>query len=246
MNQRLKKIYLAAGGACFLYYLFLGVTARFGLSMSWMWLIAGGMFTMAGIGSSANLPGWSRLLWRTLLCAGVALVLALEGFILSEMNAVPPQGMDYLIVLGAKVDGESPSPALAHRIIAAVSYLEQNPDTRVIASGGQGDDEGISEAQCIRNELIAAGIDEDRILIEDQSTKTSENLTFSMALIGSSDTKVGLVTNNFHIFRALRLAKKAGYTDVYGLAARYGYGTLPHYMVREAACTVADFFLGNL
>lgn len=246
MNQRLSKIYLAAGGLCLLYYLFLGVSARFGLSMDWMWLVAGGMLLTAGLYCKARLPGWIRVLWRTLLCGGIALVIVLEGFILSEMVAVPPPGMDYLIVLGAKVNGESPSPALAHRILAAVSYLEDNPDTLVIASGGQGDDEGISEAQCIRNELIAAGIDENRILMEDQSTKTSENLTFSMALIHSPNARVGLVTNNFHVFRAVRLARKAGYADVYGLAARYGYGTLPHYMIREAACTVADFLLGNL
>lgn len=246
MQRILKYVYWAAGVACLGYYLLLGHFARFGLDMSWMWLCAGAALIAAGFGCLVKLPRWLRLGWRTLLCAGVALVIVLEGFILAGMNAAPPDGLDYLIVLGAKVNGDQPSPALKHRIDAAAEYLRANPDTLAIASGGQGDDEAISEAQCIRDALTAAGIDEGRILMEDRSKRTSQNLKFSMELMGGADAEVGLVTNNFHVFRALCLAREAGFAHVYGLAAEYGGHTLLHYMVREAACTVADFFLGNL
>lgn len=246
MRRTLKYIYWTAGAILLAYYLLLGVSVRFGLDMSWMWLCAGAALVAAGFGCGMRLPRWLRIGWRTILCASIALVIVLEGFVLAGMNAAPPDGLDYLIVLGAKVNGDQPSLALEHRIAAAAEYLQANPGTVAIASGGRGSDEGISEAQCIRDGLVAAGIDEGRILMEDQSRRTSQNLKFSRDLIGDPETRVGLVTNNFHVFRATRLAQKAGYARVYGLAAPYGGLTLPHYMVREAACTVADFFLGNL
>ena len=241
------KVYWAAAAACFAYYVWIGVSARFGLDMSWMWLAAGGALALAGFACLAPLPGWMRAAWRTLLCAGLALLAALLGLVISGMRGTPPADLDYLIVLGARVEADgSPSPALRNRLDAAVEYLAANPETAAVASGGQGSDEPVSEAECIRDALVAAGVSPERILLEDQSTSTAENLAFSLALLDSPDASVGVVTNNFHVYRATRLAERAGYKNVFGVAASYTGPTLPHFMAREAACLVADWALGNL
>lgn len=244
----MKYIYFGAGAACIAYYFVIGYASRFGLDMSWMWPLGGAVLLLAGLACLTDrIPRWVRYVWRGVVCAGLALVLVLECFVVSGMFSQGPDGLDYLIVLGARVEEDgSPSPALRRRLNRTLEYLEDNPDTIVIASGGQGDDEVMSEAACIRKELIAAGVDESRVFAEDRSVKTSENLVFSKELMSSPDASVGLVTNNFHIFRAVKLAEKAGLTNVHGVAAKYTGYTLFHYMIREAACTVADYCLGNL
>jgi len=249
VKRRLSYIYGLAGLGCLGYWLLIGLTARFGLDMHWIWLAVGGALCMAGLVCRWNgLPGWVRILWRTLMCAGLALVLALEGCVISGMRAAPPEGLDYLIVLGARVEEDGrPSKALEKRIRAAAEYLARNPDTVAVASGGKGTDEVISEAACIRNGLIERGIGEERIILEERSTTTSENMAFSMALMeNGADAKIGLVTNNYHVFRAVRLAEHAGMRNVHGLAADYGGFTLLHYMMRDGACLLEDWRRGNL
>ena len=153
---------------------------------------------------------------------------------------------DCLIVLGARVEQDGPSRALQHRIDAAAEYMMGNKDTIAIASGGKGADEPVSEAACIRDGLIAAGIAPERILLEDQSSTTAENMRFSEMLIPDEDAAVGIVTNNFHVHRALGLARKAGIRNPHGIAAEYTGFTLFHYMVREALGLVADAALSSL
>lgn len=249
VKGKLSYIYGLAGLACLGYWLLMGVTARFGLDMHWIWLVVGGALTVAGLVCRWDrLPGWVRIAWRALMCAGLALVIALECCVISGMNASPPEGLDYLIVLGARVEPDGqPSKALEKRIRAAAEYLARNPETVAVASGGKGTDEVISEAECIRSGLMQRGIDESRILLEDRSTATSENMAVSMKVMGySEENSVGLVTNNYHVFRAMKLAQRAGMKNVHGLAADYGGFTLLHYMMRDGACLLEDWRRGNL
>ena len=248
LKKVLKYVYWLTSAAMIAYYFVIGHASRFGLDMSWMWPLGGTVLLLAGFACLTDrIPKWVRYTWRGLLCAGIALVLVLECFVVSGMFRQGPDGLEYIIVLGARVENDgSPSPALRRRLTRTLEYLADNPETIVIASGGQGSDEVMTEAECIRNELVAAGVDESRILTESRSAKTSENLVYSKELMSSPDARVGLVTNNFHVFRAVKLAEKAGLTNVYGVAAKYTGYTLLHYMIREAACTIADFCLGNL
>ena len=224
----------------------LGFSARFGLSQSWIWPLSGAALMLASCACLIRLPGWLRAVWRTLLCAGLALMIVLLGMVVSDMNRTPPEGLDYLIVLGARVEQDGPSRALHHRIDAAAEYMADNPDAIAIASGGKGADEPISEAACIRDGLIAAGIAPERILMEEQSSTTAENMRLSEALISDETAEVGIVTNNYHVHRALGLARKAGIRNSHGVAAEYTGFTLFHYMVREALGLMADTLLGNL
>jgi len=131
------------------------------------------------------------------------------------------------------LNGTVPSNPLVKRIEEGYDYMSDNPDTILIASGGQGFNESISEAECIKRELVKKGVDKERILLEDRSTSTIENLKFSLKIIGRNDLKVGIVTNSFHEYRALMIAKEAGYENVYPVPAKTLFPVGIHYMVRE-------------
>jgi uncharacterized SAM-binding protein YcdF (DUF218 family) len=123
---------------------------------------------------------------------------------------VAPKDVDYMIILGARVKGTTPSLALQYRIDAAAQYLKDNQTTIAIASGGKGDGEAISEALAIKNGLVKQGVEEERIILESKSTDTVENITYSMKLI-PDNLKTGLiVSNDFHIYRAKLIAKDLG------------------------------------
>lgn len=150
------------------------------------------------------------------------------------------------MVLGASVYADGPSPALTRRVNAVTGCLDRHPDAVIIASGGQGPNEPVSEAQCIRDELVKRGVDPGRIVLEDKSTDTRENMINSRALIDRADAAVGIVTNNFHIWRSMRLARRAGLTNAHGIAAEYTGPTLLHFMVRETISIAVHFLRGRL
>ena len=91
--------------------------------------------------------------------------------------------VDYVIILGARVKGEKPTKSLMERIKAATEYLKKNPEVKVIATGGQGKNEGVAEGLAIKRELLKNGISEDRIILEDKSKNTVENFRFSLEKI---------------------------------------------------------------
>lgn len=246
MRKSLRILYFIAGAACLAYYVALGLASRFGLNLSGLWPALGAALIAAGLLSARPLPRWLRVGWRALLAAALAALIALEIPVISGMRATAPAGLDYLIVLGARVERGGPSPALRRRLNAVMAVLDDHPDAVIIASGGQGADEPTSEAQCIRDELVARGVDASRILMEDKSTTTAENLAFSAALIGDKRARVGIVTNNYHVWRAVRTARRAGLENACGIAAEYTGTTLLHYMVREAVCIAVDGLLGHL
>ncbi len=148
-----------------------------------------------------------------------------------------------IIVLGCRVHGENPSPMLMQRISAACRYLEEYPEAVVVASGGKGEDELISEAECIKRQLEKRGISSERIIIEDNSTNTRENMAFSKALLEEKDIlgEIAIVSNEYHLLRAKTIAKKQG-LDVKCCAARTVPIYLPPYWVREIFGNVYEFF----
>jgi uncharacterized SAM-binding protein YcdF (DUF218 family) len=156
----------------------------------------------------------------------------LHSKIREHTNTDVPKHADYIIILGARVKGEVPSLALQYRIDAAASYLKKNRESIAIASGGQGPGEDITEAEAIKRGLLAHGISSDRILLEDKSTDTVENIRFSKRLI-PQNLKTGLlVTNDFHLYRAKSIAKDQG-LNLEGIPAETPTVAIPKSYARE-------------
>lgn len=188
-----------------------------------------------------------RRFLAALLIAGAAAFLAIELPILSDARTDAPDGCRYLIVLGAGVNGSAPSLSLATRLEAALDYLERNPDTAAVVSGGQGAGEDITEAACMRAWLEARGVAASRILEEDRATDTLENLRYSFALIearGDSPQGCAVVSGAYHLCRAKLLARSLG-AEVYGVAAPPGnFFVSLNYFIREGCGRVYYWVFG--
>ena len=155
----------------------------------------------------------------------------------------------YIVVLGAKVNGTEPSLSLSDRIRAAESYLKAHPDTIAVLSGGQGADEGISEAQCMFEQLTQRGIAPERLWLEEQATSTWENLQYSLDLIeaktGVRPQTLGIISSEYHLFRAGMFARECGVESV-GIPAPTAWASLRlNYFLREVAGVWHYLILGG-
>ncbi len=169
------------------------------------------------------------------------------GTVAAAVTAIPiavaacgtPGPCQYVIVLGAGVNGTVPSLSLRNRLDAAYDYLIAYPEAICIVSGGQGPGEDISEAQCMYQDLTGKGIDPERIWMEDQSTSTRENLAFSLKLIeektGQRPKTAGVLSSEYHIFRAGMVAREQNLEAV-GIPAKTSWVSLRiNYFLREIA-----------
>ena len=146
----------------------------------------------------------------SLIAIGSAAIIAVEIPIVSTSVKKEVPESKYVIVLGCGVHGTAPSLMLRKRIDAAYEFLMLYPETKAILSGGQGDGEDISEAECMYRELLKKGIDESRLYKEDKSTTTEENIAFSKQYFEASETKVAIISSKTHLYRASLIAKKEG------------------------------------
>lgn len=219
-------------------------------TLLWCWAVGGIICVIFALLTFKHgripVPKW---LFRVLVVI-ISIVLVffcfIEVLIISHMGDDGDSGLDYIIVLGAKVNrNEVPSKPLYWRIDAAEKYLRDNPDTVAILSGGQGSDEPISEAQCMFNILTKRGIAADRLVLEDKSTSTNENIRFSLELM-DKNASFGVVSNNFHVYRAVRISEEISGKEVSGIAAEYKDTLLIHYMAREAVGIFNDVLSGNM
>ena len=163
----------------------------------------------------------SKWKWGLLSFILIGLLYSLFSFslILSCKDETAPNNADTVIILGAKVKGKpaKPSSVLQERLDTAIQYLQDNPKATVIVSGGKGSDENESEVRVMARYLVNHGIPSKKIIAEDDSTNTMENL-----MNASHKTKLGktvVVSNDFHIYRAKLLAKRLGIKNSHGLAA---------------------------
>ncbi len=169
----------------------------------------------------------------------------IEGLIIIEGSKKTTENVDYVIVLGARLYGDKPSPALQERLKVAKDYLLENNDVKVVVSGGQGINEDIPEAHAMELYLVDNGVDKERIIIEDKSTSTFENLKLSLDKIKDMDNKenpkAAIATNKYHIFRAKFLAKRLG-MEPYGLPAKIPPTIIIQSYIREYFAVVKSFF----
>ena len=233
-----------AGTACLLYYAVLVFYSGISTNFNWIWLLTGGCLLILGwFFYITAAKGESTRLIRILaviLLAAVLAVICTEAFrVTATGRNQKERKAERVIVLGAQVKGTVPSRSLSFRLRKALDYAREYPDCVLILSGGQGKGEDISEAVCMKNYLTTHGIPEERLILEENSTSTRENLRFCDEMTGCSKETCGIISNDFHILRALYLATQCGYEDVFGIPAESDRITYPHMVLREVAAMFA-------
>ena len=143
---------------------------------------------------------------------------------------------DYVIIHGAGLlDGKRVSKLLADRLDKAIEVYRKDPTPpKLIPSGGQGEDESLSEAEAMRAYLIEKGIPESDIILESQSTTTLENLQYSKQILDRMEGRkyTALVTSNYHVYRALRYCRKIHLTCT-GIGSHVAFYYWPSALIRE-------------
>jgi uncharacterized SAM-binding protein YcdF (DUF218 family) len=229
-------IFIMAAGSGSFFFLFWIVLA----------LIAEGFLFCMKKNLFIHIPLWIRRICLTVASLLLALFLFLEIRIVSDFHPAIAEPQDYLIVLGAQVYNGRVSTILRHRLDAAYDYLAQNPETKVIVTGGQGFNEPYPEAEGMAAYLMDRGISEERILKEDQADNTVQNIEYSFAMIDPENDRICIVTNQFHVHRAMLLAKKAGAKHLSGIGAPSDPLYLLNNMVRESAALIKDWLIGRI
>ncbi len=155
------------------------------------------------------------LYWGIFTIIGlIATLVVIESSLMIHAAGKKPEPEATVLVLGCRVYGERPSLSLQERLEAAYAYLSEHPDADCVLSGGKGNDENISEAECMYRYLVSKGIEPERLYKEEQSTTTRENLFYSKQLMEEEglNTSIAIVTSEYHEYRAGLLAKEFGIT----------------------------------
>ena len=187
-----------------------------------------------------------------LLCIGLSMGLVaavITGIPIAKAATAVPQPCEYVIVLGAGINGSTPSLSLRDRLDAAYEYLTAHPDAICIVSGGQGPGEDLTEALCMYLDLTEKGITPERIWMEDKSTSTRENIAFSLALIeektGQRPLKAGVLSSEYHMYRAKLVAREQGLNAI-EIPAKTSWVSLRiNYFLREIVAVWYYLILGG-
>ena len=188
-----------------------------------------------------KIPKAIKYAFSSIVAICLTIFVICQGCILTQFFSKGESGAEYIIVLGAQMRDWGPSVVYKARLDSAIEYLNNNPDTKVIVTGGQGANESISEGEGGQEYLLAQGINKDRILVEKDSVDTDENISNALSLIDTdNDMKICIVTNNFHVFRGVMIAKRYTNAKISGIAAFTQYQYLPNNMVRETFGILKD------
>ena len=150
-----------------------------------------------------------------------------------------PKDIDLIFVFGAGLIQTRITLSLKKRLLKAKELASLFPNAMIIVSGGQGKNEAMSEAQAMEDYLVSLGVEKNRIHKEDQSTSTQENLVFSMDLYPLENKKIALISNQFHVYRTEKMARKLKLNGVGVPAYMSNIGTLAFYIREYLACVKA-------
>lgn len=227
----MKTYFLIVGCLCILYYLILAFySRRLRSTFAVFWLLSGGVHLLLGC---APFPVYVYTVLGWLCLACWILFIFIEFRIIRGMYTKCDEELDWIIVLGAQVRGRYITNSLRRRLDTALVYAEGHPGVKLIVSGGQGPGEEISEAEAMAQYMAEKGIPEKQIFKEDKSTSTRENLRFSRKYADAEREKVGIVTNDFHIYRSSLIARQEGYQKIYLIPSDSNPVFQLNYLVRE-------------
>ncbi|MGN0730188.1 YdcF family protein [Treponema sp.] len=208
------------------------------IDFSIVWLLVSAFFIMLAVLSRKkllrkkweNIPRALRIFFCIALSAGALTATATLFFICTPRLAAGTENVRYVIVLGGGITkNKKLTDSVQNRIRTASVYIKSQPQAISIVSGGKGIFSPCPESDVLKPALAAYGISEDKILAEDQAKDTIQNLIFSAELISRHEgisveevlsSPVAIVTSDFHLARAERLAARIGFTDIYGVASK--------------------------
>ncbi len=345
---------------CLAYFGVIAVYSGIQTSMIWIWLVLAFFFFLLSRGlvfyhqHRRMVPLWIPVSVTTLLITGLVIFAILQVLIFGGIARREPAYLDYLIVLGARVREDDISLSLKARLDRAIRFLEEHPETTLVLSGGQGEDEPTTEAMAMAEYLRYNGVEPERMLLETNSTNTTENMICSYALIQDQRRKekeeararrnqirkrrmeldrflmetealygsakeddlagadsgygqgrfqdgnfsqggnlsqggnfsqrrssvpvgpvlsvgpgsrepirippspketefvpdkplqIGVLTSNYHLYRAMQIGKKNGFSSLSGVAASSDPVLFVHFCVRESMAILKDKFMGNM
>lgn len=250
----LMWILSGAGAVCLAYFAAILLYSGPGTSYMIIWLLFG-----CGFGAAAaslkiyerrpeRIALWVPVSLVTLCAAGAIILLAAQLLIFHRIPTVAEPDLDYVVVLGSQIHSQEPGAILKCRLDKAAEYAAENPDTYMILSGGQEKRKTDTEAQVMKRYLIEKGVPEEQLLLEERSTSTVENLAFSKMLMKEQGqgARVGILTSNFHLYRAQKIAKKMGLEHVWGIASESDRLLFFHFSFRDALALLKDRIAGNL
>lgn len=257
IHHILDIISIVIGILCILYFLYLSfVYGFFVISFSWIFLLVGSILTAYSAYELYKkqyilhfFPIWIQRCILTLLTFSILFFVSVEGYILYQGQQQDTASQSTAIVLGAQLNGRSISRLLRYRLDAAVEFANINPESYIIVSGGKGAGEEISEASAMRIYLIEHGVAQERILIEDKSTNTLENIQYSARILDQhkelkSNQEITIISNSFHLARAKLIAQRSNVAKkCYTYRAKTDLDLAPVFYVREFFGFCKDFLL---
>lgn len=250
-SRRVVMLLRILAVAALAYYLVMVIQVGFSVSFYLFWpalsaVLAGSAEFVGRKVPVATGPSWLGVAILGLLTViGVAFIV-IQALILGASFREPKPDLPVVIVLGAQVDENGPMAILQSRLETALDYAVENQETLFVVTGGRGKNEPVAEAHAMRDYLVEHGLAEHRILVEDQSTNTHENMMFALELLPQGATTVGIVSSNYHMFRATLLARAAGIPDPQPVPAPSSGLLYVHNAVREFFALVKDAATGNL
>lgn len=256
ITKKISTALLFTVGIVCLFYAFAMYFTGFGGFLSFVWLIPAvlGCLWAGMLAGKVTLRKWQKRAMWYILTPIIVFFLVVEVVIFSGFFEKPNEEPRYIVVLGTTVYEDGPCYLLRQRLKEAVKWADIYENATIVVTGGQGETEPFTEGTEMKRYLVEElGVSEDRVLVEEASMNTYENMKFTGKLLEKEDEKfsyeetpVLVVTNNFHMYRSIKIAEKAGYSNVAGAPAGTYIFLFPHYMVREFCAILKNLALGRM
>jgi uncharacterized SAM-binding protein YcdF (DUF218 family) len=216
--------------------------------------ISNNTYLMAGITAClfiywAFYKSFIKKLWLNVLI-GIVLFnfLAMVGFIAAYgIKGTTDFSEDAALVLGAGIRDGEVLTLLAHRLDKAVEYHEKNPTAYIVVSGGLGRGETITEALAMERYLVARGVPQELIFREERAFSTHTNILYAQPILEDlfeDAYTVAIITSDFHIYRSVQFARRAGMEVNWLPAPIPWYATLANY-TREVSAVIKMWLIGE-
>ncbi len=259
ITKRIKTIIsillIILGVVCGIYAVLLYLSG-FGGMLSFVWLVPCLLcfFVVAVLKDKIQFKKWMKRMMLYVVVPIVTVFVVVELIILSGFFQKPKTAPDYIVVLGTTVYDHGPCYLLRQRLKEGAKWADEYQEAKIVVTGGQGPTEPFTEGSEMKRYLVEElGVDATRILVEEESMNTYENMTFTGKMLEDTDTNFSyedssilVVTNNFHMFRAMQITKKAGFENISGAPSGTYIYLFPHYMVREFFSIAKNLVLGRM